>query len=450
MKNKYNVVIEKLLLFMPFLMFILYTNVHFSFAVKSNSNLVFSILKLFNALYMRGPHIFFIISIFLAVYIFINANKKQKIISTATMVGCFLMYCSLLNRESNVDSLTTLLFISSYLIGIFYTISLIIYLKDKRIVDINKKIMKSAKACVIYISIVFVVAVLSNTSHYSYEAYEQGITAWFRSTNGLGHALVFLLPLFILFYVKEKKNKYLFYIIIISILDLVIGTKACFYGLISTLLVTVLYLIIDFFKNKKYHYTKLLSLLIISLAAILISGNLYVTNNIKKNIEYNTNEQGKVDVVNFVISGRDDNISKISPFFSKSDMFTKTFGLGLYYPRFNFIYVELDLFDLLYSRGIYGFLLYVIFFGAIVVEIFKESFKNIKKHFDIGILLMILTLSYIGFASMFVGHVLFNLMPLTVAILVVLYYMFIIKKENEMPEKIEINIGKQAKKKKSK
>ena len=435
---------------MPFLMFILYTNVHFSFAVKSNSNLVFSILKLFNALYMRGPYIFFIISIFLAIYIFINANKKQKIISIATIVGCFLMYSSLLNRESNIDSLTTLLFVSSYLIGIFYAISLIIYLKDKKVIDINKKIIKSAKACVIYIAIIFVVAVLSNTSHYSYEAYEQGITAWFRSTNGLGHALVFLLPLFILFYVKEKKKRYLFYIIIISILDLVIGTKACYYGLLSTLFITILYLVIDFFKNKKYHYTKLLSLFIIFLASIIVSGNLYVTSNIKKNIEYNTNEQGKVDVIDFVISGRDDNVITIRPYFRESDIFTKTFGLGLYYPRFDFIYVELDLLDLLYSRGLYGFLLYVIFFGAIVVDIFKQGFKKIKKCFDIDILLMILTLAYVGFASIFVGHVLFNLMPLTVAIMVVIYYMFIIKKENEIPEKIETNIIKRSKKKKSK
>lgn len=442
--------IEKLLLFIPFLMFILYTNVHFSFAIKTTSNLIFSILKLFNALYMKGPYIFFIISLTLAVYIFINGNKKQKIITVATMIGCFFMYYSLVKRGSNIDYLTTLLFVSSYLIGIFYTISFIIYLKDKKISDINKVIIKSAKACVIYIGIVFILAVLSNTSQYSYEAYEQGITAWFRSTNGLGHSLVFLLPLFVLFYVKDKKNKYLFYIIVISILDLVIGTKACYYGLLSTLFITILYLVIDFFKNKKYHYTKLLSLFIILLVSILISGNLYVTNNIKKNIEYNTNEQGNFDVVNYIISDRYDSVDEIKSFFRESDMLTKTFGLGIYYPRFDFIYIELDLFDLLYSRGLYGLLLYIIFFGAIVVEILKQSFKNIKKHFDIDILLMMLTLGYIVFASMFVGHVVFNLMPLTVAVLVVLYYMFIIKKQNEIPEKVEKNISKHRKKKKSK
>ena len=51
-------------------------------------------------------------------------------------------------------------------------------------------------------------------------------------------------------------------------------------------------------------------------------------------------------------------------------------------------------------------------------------FKNVKNNFDVDVIFMFLTLSYIGFASIFVGHVLFNLMPLTVAIMVIIYYMY--------------------------
>ena len=435
MKTKYSIVIEKLLFFIPFLMFILYTNVHFSFAVKSNSNLIFTILKFFNGLYLKGPYIFFIISIALAVYIFINGNRKQKLITIATAVGCFFMYCSLLNREINIDYLTTLLFVSSYLIGIFYTISLIICFKSRKVKDIQKRIINSAKAIVIYIGIVFVLAVLSNTSQYSYVTYEQGITAWFRSTNGLGHALVFLLPLFVLLYIKDKKINYLFYIIVISILDLVVGTKACYYGLLSTLFITILYLFIDLLKNQKYHYVKLLSLVVILVVSILISNRLFVTNNINNSIKYNTNEQGQMDFINFVISNRDDNVKTIALFFKDSSISTKVFGLGLYYPRFDFIYVELDLLDILFSRGFYGFLLYVTFFGIIIINIFKQSFNNIRKSFDITLLFMFLTIGYIGVASFFVGHVVFNLMPLTVAIMVVLYYIVMVNKKLEVEVK---------------
>jgi hypothetical protein len=103
-------------------------------------------------------------------------------------------------------------------------------LKDKKIEDIKKKVITGAKFVVIYIGIIFVLAILSNTNQYSYISAEQGATAWFRSTNGLGHALVFLLPLFILFYVRDKKNGYLFYIVVIGALDLAIGTKACYYS----------------------------------------------------------------------------------------------------------------------------------------------------------------------------------------------------------------------------
>lgn len=432
MKNKYNIITEKLLLYIPLLMFLLYTNIHFLFAMRSNSKIISMLIKAFNMLYMIGPYIFFVVSLILAIYILINGSKKHKLIMMATGIGCFLMHYNLLSTESTKTVvLTELLFISSYLMGIFYTLSLFIYLKDKKTADITKKIITGAKSIVIYIGVIFVLAILSNTSQYSYVSAEQGLTAWFRSTNGLGHALVFLLPLFILFYLRDKKNKYLFYIVVISILDLLIGTKACYYGLLSTLSITILYLLVDIVKNKKNHYFKLLSLVIILILSILISSDLYVIKNIEKSIDHSINEKGQVDVVNFVISNRDDNASTIKTFFRDSNIFTKMFGLGLYYPKFDFIYVELDLLDLLYSRGIYGLILYVTFFGFIIINIFIEVFKKIKKGFDIDILLMLLTLGYIGFASLFVGHVLFNLMPLTVAIMVMLYYVFTINKEQK-------------------
>jgi hypothetical protein len=199
---------------------------------------------------------------------------------------------------------------------------------------------------------------------------------------------------------------------------------------LSTLSIIVIYLFIDFLKNKKYHYFKLLSLAIILGASILIGSSLFVTNNIKDSIEHNTNEQNQVDIVNFVISDRDENVTIIKPFFRESNIFIKIFGLGLYYPIFDFIYVELDLLDLLYSRGFYGLILYITFYGAII-KMLMHVFINIKKCFDIDVLLMLLTLGYIGFASLFVGHVLFNLMPLTVAIMVMLYYIFTINKRLE-------------------
>jgi hypothetical protein len=381
---------------------------------------------------MKGSYIYIVISLILAIYILINGNIKHKLIMLATVIGCFFAYDNLLFSEiTTSEFLTSLLFVSSYLMGIFYTLALLIYLKDKRIEDIRKKIITSAKIIVIYVVVIFVLAILSNTSQYSYASAEQGLTAWFRSTNGLGHALVFLLPLIILFYVKDKKHKYLFYIIVISILDLMIGTKACYYGLLSTLFITTLYLSIDFLINKQYHYFKLLSLVIVLGTIIFTSNNLYVTENIKKSIKHNTNEQGQINIINFVISDRDNNVAIIKPYYEESDTFTKVFGLGLYYPKYDFIYVELDLFDLLYSRGVYGLILYVTFFGAIIINIFIKVISNIKKSFDIEVILMLLTLGYIGVASIFVGHVLFNLMPLTIAIMVMLYYPFIINKRIE-------------------
>lgn len=429
MKNKYNRLIEKFLFYIPFLTFILYTNVHYVFSMQSNSKFISFIINIFNKLYMKGPYIFIGLTLALAIYIFINGSKKQKIITIVTIVGCFLMCFNLTEDSIKIGFLTVLLFISSYLMGILYVISLFIYIKNKNINDIKKKIIKGMKFIVIYVGITFLLAYISNTSQYSYVTVEQGLTGWIRSTNALGHALVFLLPLFILFYIKDRKNNYLFYIILITVLDLLIGTKACYFGLLSILFIITLYLFIDFLRNKKYHYFKLLSLAIILGIVLIISPNLYVIKNIDESIKYNTNEKGIIDIANFVTSNRDNNVKIIQPVFNDSNWFTKAFGMGLYYPKFRFIYVELDLLDILYSRGIYGFLLYITFFGTIIVNMIIKNFNNIKRHFDIEYLLMFLTIFYIGFASIFVGHVVFNLMPLTVAIMIVLYYITIVNKK---------------------
>lgn len=161
---------------------------------------------------------------------------------------------------------------------------------------------------------------------------------------------------------------------------------------------------------------------------------MYVTEKIKRSIEYNTNEQGRLNLVKFVISNRDNNLAIIKPYFDESDTFTKIFGLGLYYLEYDFIYVELDLLDLLFTRGIYGFILYITFLGAIIIKLFMQVIKNIKQCHHLVVLLMFLTLGYIGVASIFVGHVLFNLMPLTIAIMVILYYMFIISEKIKCKE----------------
>jgi len=426
MKNKYINIVEKLLFFIPFVIFVLYTSVPFVFAIRSNSKIISFIIKIFNYMFMKGPYVFIFICIVLLIYIFLKGEKKQKIITVITIMGTLFMCLNLINIEINF--LTTLLFVSSYLIGIFYSISLFIYFKNKKVIDIKDKIIKALKFIVNYIFIIFILSIISNTSQYSYYNADQGLTGWFKSTNGLGHALVFLLPLFILFYIKNKKNKYLYYIIVISFLDLLIGTKACYYGLISTLLVSIIYLSIDYFKYKKYHYFKLVSLIIIFLMTLLISKNIYISEHIKNSLKTNTNEKNQVDIINFTISNRDENLYIIKPYFNESNVTTKVFGLGIYYPRFDFIYIELDLYDLLYNRGIYGFLLYLGFFGYIIINLFIKLYKNFKK-LNIDVLFMFLTLGYIMFAAIFVGHVLFNLMALTLAILVMNYYYFIINKK---------------------
>lgn len=426
MKNKYSKIIEKILFYVPLLTFILYTNVHYVFSMRSNSKLISFIINIFNNLYIKSHYIFIGLSLVLVIYIFINGSKRQKLITIATIVGCFFMCFNLTADSIRIGFSTVLTFVSLYLMGIVYIVSIFIHIKKESIHDIKKKIIKVMKIIVIYIGVTFLLSYISNTMQYSYIYPEQGLTGWIRSTNALGHALVFLLPLFILFHIKDEKNNYLFYIIVIVFLDIKIGTKACYFGLLSTLFIVILYLFIDFIKRKKYHYSKLISLTIILGFVMIINPNLYVTKKIEETVQQNTNVKGIVDITNTFTSGRYNKVDIIQPVFNDSNISTKVFGMGIYYPKFQFIYIELDLFDMLYSRGIYGLLLYVIFFGTIIVNMIIKHLKNIIKHFDIDYLLMFLTLFYIVFASVFVGHIVFNLMTITIISVIMVYYTIII------------------------
>jgi hypothetical protein len=91
---------------------------------------------------MKGPYIFLGLSLILAIYIFINGSKKQRLITIATIVGCFLMCFNLTAESIKIGFLTVLLFVSSYLIGVLYAISLFIYKKIKILMILKRRLLR--------------------------------------------------------------------------------------------------------------------------------------------------------------------------------------------------------------------------------------------------------------------------------------------------------------------
>ena len=137
--KKYVSIVERFLFYIPFFMFILYTTVNYAYASRTNSELVLKIIGFFNQLFLIGPYIFLIMALILAIYIMIKGNSKQIIITVITFLGCFFTFHNVFTfKNDQAQYLTSLLFVATYLLGIYYTIALFIYLKDKEFKQVKE------------------------------------------------------------------------------------------------------------------------------------------------------------------------------------------------------------------------------------------------------------------------------------------------------------------------
>jgi len=180
-------------------------------------------------------------------------------------------------------------------------------------------------------------------------------------------------------------------------------------------------LIYKMIKNKKFNYKIIpLSILIISLA--IFNSHLFATDNIEKSIINNTyidesDGKEKIDIGTFVFQGRQTHLEETTDKFLESSIIEKTFGLGVYYPKATYLYVEMDFFDILFQRGIYGMILYLLVYGYFLIKIVKGIFKS-KENIGTSIL-FIISIALAVISLFFVGHVMFNMMPLIMFMIII-------------------------------
>ena len=422
---------EIILPYIPLALLLLFTKIDSYKILFVNNDIIRGLLDLLSNIYPIGPYIFILMALLLTLYILFIGSQKQKIIMIITIIGGFLTYNnSMILKDFKMSFKTELLFISLYLLGILYPISLYNYFQKLNFDQIEKKVRSSLNIFIIIIIFNFIFAYLTDTFTYSYYYSQAGFSGWYIITNGIGHSLLFLLPLYMIYYIKDSNYKSLLYIIAITVIGLLIGTKAFYFSLIATLLLTTIYFIYTFFKNKNIQIFKMVPIIVILFTVFMSHDSLPVSTNIDLGIKDNMDEYGNLNVLDFTLKGRNETANIIKEDFDNSNLIVKTFGMGLYYPKYNFAYVELDYLDLLISRGVYGTLLYLsfIFFGLITVFTnVKNKFKKVDKTL---LLFFLLTLGYIFVASMFVGHVIFDMVTLNITILLLMFYYFKLEQES--------------------
>ena len=286
------------------------------------------------------------------------------------------------------------------LLTIFYLPVIVIFMNKA---DINKKYFNLKIIMItylIYLNLI-IIPYLFKYGNYADNFYEgkNGFYGLFYGGNEISNILVIMLPL-VIEYLVRKKSYFLISLTFIELLLCIylVGTKTLILGSI----IVSIYFLIKYLrpvykkleKKKKYLIWTFLILLVIGV--ILILPKMAVTKNIIRAIKYYGFNLNNIFSLNgldkLVFSGRLEILSKVNNLYLHSPLINILMGLGKSYVN-TFKGIEIDIFDIFFSIGIIGILIY----GYL-------CFKNIKDTKLKGIYLFTFILSIM--ISLVTGHVL--------------------------------------------
>lgn len=325
-----------------------------------------------------------------------------------------------------------------FIINIFYMVSLFVslytlyyYSNDKE--DMLRKIKNTIFYTFLLYFVLYLVAILSNTSGLTYEysdKYKLGYKGWYDSGQILGHAFSILFPI-ILYNILKPKNKKILRVLFMALALVcvsLLGTKVPYF---ITLIVLILYLVIVLFIkvfNKEFVRNWFnVGLVLLSILALLLTYKYtpvcHNTNINKQNLKIDISEYdiGSISGSNQMVSidellkkykGENTRYlekyynwseesseyledlyyaGKIHPsdtrakqfFYSYkkymlSDFLYKLFGIG-YLNQDSMLAIERDFFMALFNFGIIGFLLFLF----VPVKEFIKSMLFILRNLSI-------------------------------------------------------------------
>lgn len=231
-------------------------------------------------------------------------------------------------------------------------------------------------------------------------ANKSGYFGLFYSGNEISAIILGLLPI-VLNYVINSKSYILKFIVYLELVitTLLIGTKTLFIGVILVCLIFFIRFMLTSFKTlKKKVKISIISILIIITALIVIFlPKTPVYKNVKEQLIFyeidSVDDLFKLDTIDKVVfSSRLTFLGDVNDEYVKEDIYGVIYGIG----RDKILQikdVEIDLFDIFYSVGIFGFAIWLI---MIISAVKNHKLRNQYKFSFILFILM----------SLFSGHVL--------------------------------------------
>ena len=341
-----------------------------------------------------------IIFLLFIVYIVLFVFKKKNVLIPYLIIGLYFIFYiigTFLYKDSNY------LFEIQNLVKVFYFPILLISfysIKDKI------KISNLALFTVLftYLLLIFIPTILQ-VGYKTYEITKVGTLGFFNSANEVGGIISILTPIiFIIFYESKKILPIILSSIIYLIVILMMGTKTPLLTLLLTMLFTLIYLWIQLKKQKKYKeiFLSLLIIIITSLSLILIMPKTNFYKNIRTHLDYLElnhiydvfKDEKYID--HFIFSSRLKFLNNKSKIYNNSNIYQKIFGIGYINNGKETKMIEMDYFDILFSHGIIGFLIFMTVFITVLYDVYINRKKHTYESYILGFsTILIILLSFI-------------------------------------------------------
>lgn len=299
-----------------------------------------------------------------------------------------------------------------------------------------KEEIKISKMTLTVVLITYLVCILVpnclNLGFESYEITKKGTLGFFNSANEISGIISLLTPIMIIIFVNSKK---IIPIIIISIIYLyvilTIGTKTPLLALGITIGFAYLWFIYKEIKLKRFKRItiSLMVLIVFVIGLLLIIPKTTFYKNIETHLNYlkldNITEVFKDEklVDHFIFSSRLAFMKDRQQDYINGNTYQKLFGIG--YLKNNKVQkaVEMDYFDIYYSHGIVGFIIYFGIYGYFFYLIMKE-----RRKLDFTQYMLYVSVLLSIFLSFFTGHI---ITAPAVSILVAIILLMLAKQEKK-------------------
>lgn len=256
--------------------------------------------------------------------------------------------------------------------------------------------------------ILILIPILFHVGYQSYQITKAGTLGFFNSANEISGIISLFTPM--LFLLLEKKRTWIWALILFLIYFIVIltvGTKTPLLSFGITVFFLFLYFTWKWIKEKKYHRIGWMLLPIVVVGILIISvlprTNFY--KNIQTHLDYleldHISEvfQEKELIDHFIFSQRLTFLEDRHESYMEAPMIQKLAGTGYTDGTETYKMVEMDYFDIYYSHGLIGFLLFFGIYGYVVVQIFRSIKKVTWEMY-----LTMISFFFVVILSLFTGH----------------------------------------------